>query len=162
MAPKVAQKCSQNCQGNGADFCLIFNKFWSHFGFPKQRYPQDPFLKVFQGGSKWPILAHLGALLAPSWSHLGPILAPCWPMLAPSSPHLVPTLAILAHLGAVLAPSCGHAEPSWAPSWARFISHQFLHENREKSPQSYAIKAQPGFRQPPSSGLFSPRFGLKK
>jgi hypothetical protein len=70
---------------------LVFNRFWSHFGSPKQRYAGDPFLKVFQGGSRWPILAPLGALLALSWAHLGPILAPCWPVLASSAPHLLLT-----------------------------------------------------------------------
>merc|ERR1711911_468119 len=93
---------------------LIFSRLgriWAHLG---------PILDRL-GHLCWSILAHLGAILVPSWPTSAPsctIVAPSWahlgPILAPSCPILAPSLSFLGHFLQQLL-SC--------PSLSNFLSN---------------------------------------
>ena len=88
--PKDAKHLSKTGQKKNPKFSSFFLPILDLFWGPKRGDSGDPLFKVFRGGSgrpssstpgpifasSRPVLAHLGALLAPSWPRLGTIWDP--------------------------------------------------------------------------------------
>ena len=72
-------------------------------------------------GVPWPILAHLGAILEPSWPHLGPILAHLGSILAPF-------WSILPDFGTILASSWPAFRSFWGQAPCRYLGRTACRE----------------------------------